>query len=128
MNNRLKPAKEMNVLIVDDEKIVRDFLSRVLLREGHRPEVAGSGTQGYKMLLHKDYDMIICDVHMPNMSGIEFFKKINTQWPQYAQKIVFTTGDIQNSDIAYKMTGRPHIGKPIRLYQFKRLLSEFSPG
>lgn len=128
MNNRLKTAREMNVLIVDDEKIVRDFLSRVLLREGHRPEVAGSGTQGYKMLLHKDYDMIICDVHMPNMSGIEFLEKINTQRPQYANKIVFTTGDIQSSDVVYKTTGRPQLGKPIKLKQFKRLLSEFASG
>ncbi len=116
----------MNILIVDDEKIVSDFLSRVLRLEGHRPEVAGSGTQGYKMLLHKEYDMIICDVQMPNMSGIEFFDKINTQKPHYARKVIFTSGDEGNADISYQKTGRPYLEKPIRLQQFKKLLSEFS--
>lgn len=65
-----------HILVVDDEEILRDVLSAMLASMGHTSDVAENGQVGYRCVEAREYDLIITDIHMPEMSGIEFLRKI----------------------------------------------------
>ncbi|NQV36908.1 MAG: sigma-54-dependent Fis family transcriptional regulator [Candidatus Marinimicrobia bacterium] len=68
----------MNILIVDDERNIRLTLRDILEDEGYTIFLADSAEAGLKQLKNEEIDLAILDVKLPNMSGIEMFKKINT--------------------------------------------------
>ncbi|MBN1211655.1 MAG: response regulator [candidate division Zixibacteria bacterium] len=65
-----------SVLIVDDEKCIRDILSRIIEREGFMVTVAVDGSDAYEKIQKARYDYVISDINMPNMTGLELLKKI----------------------------------------------------
>jgi len=65
-----------SVLIVDDEKFIRDILSRIVFREGFKIDVAGDGVEAFEKIQENSYDFVISDINMPNMGGMELLKKI----------------------------------------------------
>ncbi|MDD6310902.1 MAG: sigma-54 dependent transcriptional regulator [Firmicutes bacterium] len=64
------------ILIVDDEQNVRMLLSRVLKKQGYEVLTAGDGAEGLDVMHHSNIDIIISDIRMPNMDGIEFLHKV----------------------------------------------------
>lgn len=60
------------ILVVDDEPMFRDYLNRVLEREGHAVIEASDGAQGLRRLDDQSVDLVLLDIVMPNMDGIEF--------------------------------------------------------
>ncbi len=80
------PLKQMHnpslkVLIVDDEPLVRSA-TRALLRElGHQPAVAAGGREALEMLALENYDVVLLDLNMPDMSGKETFIELRQRWP-----------------------------------------------
>ena len=64
------------VLIVDDEKCIRDILTRIIEREGIIVTIATDGTEAYEKIQNSQYDYVISDINMPNMTGLELLKKI----------------------------------------------------
>lgn len=81
-------GKEGKILIIDDSPIIREMLMEILSEEGYLVESADNGETGAKMALDNDYDMIICDVHMPRMNGLETVREVIQAKP--ASKIVLT--------------------------------------
>ena len=65
-----------SVLIVDDEKFIRDILSRIVFREGFKIDVACDGVEAFKKIQENSYDFVISDINMPNMGGMELLEKI----------------------------------------------------
>ena len=65
-----------SVLVVDDEKYIKDILARIIEREGFMVSTASDGTEAYEMLQKARYDYVISDINMPNMDGMELLKKI----------------------------------------------------
>ena len=65
-----------SVLIVDDEKCIRDILSRIIEREGFMVTVAVDGSEAFEKIQKARYDYVISDINMPNMTGLELLKKI----------------------------------------------------
>jgi len=61
-----------HILIVDDEEVIRDLLSQFLERMGHECDQAGNGREGLDRVRETEYDLIITDIRMPEMSGLEF--------------------------------------------------------
>ena len=66
----------LNILIIDDEEDIRGILAMYLKKEGHHVEAAANGEEGLKRLLARGHDMIICDVRMPVMGGMELLDEI----------------------------------------------------
>jgi heavy metal response regulator len=66
----------MRILIVEDEQNVADFLKKGMEEEFYTVDVADGGSQGYSMATSQEYDCIILDVMLPEMSGIEICKKL----------------------------------------------------
>jgi len=61
-----------DILIIDDEKAIRKTLSEILSFEGYKVDEAGDGEEGLKKFGQKNYDVVLCDIKMPKMDGIEF--------------------------------------------------------
>ena len=64
-----------DILIIDDEKAIRKTLSEILSFEGYTIEEAADGEEGLKKFGLKNYDVVLCDIKMPKIDGIEFLEK-----------------------------------------------------
>jgi NADH:ubiquinone oxidoreductase subunit E len=79
-----------NVLVVDDEQIVLRSCERILAPEGYDVSTSTSARQALSMLQGKDYDLVITDIKMPEMDGLEFIRQVRAQDPDMS--IVLITG------------------------------------
>jgi len=59
----------IDILVIDDEKLLRDLLIRILRREGYKAEAAGSGTKGLKIFAKTPARLVVIDMNMPGMDG-----------------------------------------------------------
>ena len=66
------------ILVVDDEKSMRDFLDIFLKQEGYRVRCVSSGKDAFEILEKKEFDLVITDIKMPDISGVEVLKKVNS--------------------------------------------------
>lgn len=101
------------ILIVDDETIVRDFISEVLIRMGHAPLAADSGEKAITHLERTEFDIVITDFKMPGLSGIDVLKKALELWPDCRVIIITAFGTIEHAVDAMKMGAHDYITKPI---------------
>lgn len=76
------------ILIIDDSPVIREMLMEILTEEGYFVETAEDGEIGSGMALDNDYDLIICDVHMPRMNGLETVRSVIQAKPD--SKIILT--------------------------------------
>ena len=81
------------VLIVDDEAALRRTLERVLRGMGYDVVTAADAQLAYEVLDETDVDLVLLDLHMPQMSGDTFFLALIRRWPRLADRIVLMTGD-----------------------------------
>jgi two-component system, NtrC family, response regulator AtoC len=81
------------VLIVDDEAALRRTLERVLRGMGYDVVTAADAQLAYEVLHETDVDLVLLDLHMPQMSGDTFFLALVRRWPRLADRIVLMTGD-----------------------------------
>lgn len=103
------------ILVVDDEPLLGRALS-VLLSDAHRVDVTTSAKDALGRLLWGErYDIILCDISMPEMSGVEFYEELQRMLPWQARRVVFMTGGIPNGPTRATVdeTGRRVLDKPI---------------
>lgn len=101
-----------NILIIDDEKAIRKTLSEILSYEGYKIEEAGDGEEGLKKFKEKSYDVVLCDIKMPKLDGIEFLDKsreINADVPVI---MISGHGTIETAVEAVKKGAYDYISKP----------------
>jgi PAS domain S-box-containing protein len=91
------PANKGKVLIVDDEQSILNALGRLLNREGHKTETTDNCHDAIKLIKNNNYDIILLDIKLPDMSGIDLYEVMEKMNPSLLKKIIFITGD--NMDI-----------------------------
>ncbi|MDE3249153.1 MAG: sigma-54-dependent Fis family transcriptional regulator [Bacteroidota bacterium] len=100
------------ILIIDDEKAIRKTLGEILSYEGYKMEEAGDGEEALKKFREKTYDVVLCDIKMPKMDGIEFLEKareINNDVPII---MISGHGTIETAVEAVKKGAYDYISKP----------------
>ena len=100
------------ILIIDDEKSIRKTLTEILTYEGYKVDEAGDGEEGLKKFKEKTYDLVLCDIKMPKLDGIEFLEKakqINADVPII---IISGHGNIETAVEAVKKGAYDYISKP----------------
>ena len=120
-----KPAvTAKQILVVDDERDVRDFAARVLSLDGHVVDHVAGGQEAWIKLQQKTYDCIFMDLRMPHMDGRDLYSLIEAQDKEQASKIVFITGDtISRETREFVSTKRnPLLEKPFTAEQLRRML------
>jgi len=105
-----------SILIIDDDETIRYFLPRDLEAEGFQVQTAETGQAGLRALEREPVDLVLLDIRMPDLTGIEVLKKIREQWPD--QIVVMLTGepDHETAVQAMRLGARDYLtkGKPIR--------------
>ncbi len=101
------------ILVIDDEKNVRDVMARILGREGYQVLLAEDGEEALSILDEETTDLIMLDMNMPRMNGLEFLRRINEQRKQ-AAPVLMVTGDTDNRLRAesYRLGVYDFISKP----------------
>ena len=100
------------ILIIDDEKSIRKTLTEILSYEGYKVDEAGDGEEGLKKFKEKTYDLVLCDIKMPKLDGIEFLEKakqINADVPII---VISGHGNIETAVEAVKKGAFDYISKP----------------
>jgi two-component system, NtrC family, nitrogen regulation response regulator NtrX len=108
----IETANMSNILIIDDEKAIRKTLSEILSYEGYKIDEAGDGEEGYRKLKEKEYDVILCDIKMPKMDGIEFLEKAKEANPDIPIIMISGHGTIETAVEAVKKGAYDYISKP----------------
>src|SRR3989337_3866388 len=91
-----------NILIIDDEKAIRKTLSEILSYEGYKIEEASDGEEGLKKFKEKAYDVVLCDIKMPKLDGIEFLQKAADASPDVPIIMISGHGNIATAVEAVK--------------------------
>ncbi len=114
------------IIIVEDEELVVDLIKGVLEDENLTMDVACDGEEALKKILSNAYDLIICDIKMPKMSGISFYNEVKAANPGLAGKVIFITGDPSSETMEFLTnTGNEYITKPFRVELFRSRVHEF---
>jgi len=101
-----------NILIIDDEKAIRKTLTEILSYEGYKIEEAGDGEEGLKKFRDKSYDVVLCDIKMPKLDGLEFLDKAREANPDVPVIMISGHGTIETAVEAVKKGAYDYISKP----------------
>jgi two-component system response regulator AtoC len=106
------PGKRL--LVIDDEENMRHMLSTVLGKAGYTIEAASDGHEGLQMIEATSYDFILCDIKMPNMSGMDFLKAANDKIGTTTVIMMSAYGTIDTAIEAMKLGAYDYISKPFK--------------
>lgn len=101
-----------SILIIDDEKAIRKTLSEILSYEGYKMEEAADGEEGLRKFKDKEYDVILCDIKMPKIDGIEFLEKAKELNPDVPIIMISGHGTIETAVEAVRKGAYDYISKP----------------
>lgn len=105
----------MKLLIIDDERSIRNSLKEILVDEGYEVDVAEDGAQGCAMAEKEKYNVIFCDIKMPGMDGLEVLDKLKDMGIDSAVVMISGHGDIDTAVECIKKGASDYISKPLDL-------------
>jgi DNA-binding NtrC family response regulator len=105
------PIMPGNILIIDDEEQLRKLLSRIISLEGFKVEQADSIKSGFDILDHKEIDIVLCDVRLPDGNGVDFVKQSKARYPLTEVILLTAYGNIPDGVQAIKNGGFDYITK-----------------
>ncbi|HEU4436670.1 MAG TPA: sigma-54 dependent transcriptional regulator [candidate division Zixibacteria bacterium] len=122
------------LLIVDDEKLVREFLSETLSQAGYAVRTAENGEAALKEIADREFDLIFTDVKMPQLSGIELLKAVRQSSPFTSVVVITAYGTVADAVEAMKLGAFDYLPKPFtpehievtakKALEYRRLLLE----
>ncbi len=104
-----------SILVIDDEKSIRSTLQEILEYENHKVKLATDGHEGLELIENNDFDVILCDIKMPGMDGIEVLEKLSEISPDVPVIMISGHGNIDTAVEAIKKGAYDFIEKPLDL-------------
>ncbi len=105
---------KMSIMVVDDEKIVRESLFHWFKKAGHKVDTALSGFEALEKLEKNNYELMFVDIKMPGMNGIELLGKVKTDYPDTIVIIITAYGSITSAINAMKTGASDYLLKPFK--------------
>jgi len=115
------------ILVVDDEKIIINVFKICLAKDGNI-ESAGNGGEALEKLDEKYYSVIITDVDMPAMNGIEFYFKAVEKYPSVKKRFLFYTGQLEEYLSFFTNNDLKYLPKPSQMKDIKKVVTEILAG
>jgi CheY-like chemotaxis protein len=117
-------AGSKSILVVDDEKPIAELIARALRAAHYDVDVSLDGETALAMIERKGYDLIIADLRMPGIGGMELYEHFRRVDPSIARRMVFLTGDVLNEEaLAFlREAGSLHLPKPCTLEELLTLV------
>ncbi|MFN3454229.1 MAG: sigma-54-dependent transcriptional regulator [Pseudobdellovibrio sp.] len=103
------------ILVVDDEESIREFLEIMLKKEGYEVTTAEDGAKAKEILTKKTFDMIISDMQMPNVTGIELLRHVRESYPDIVFMIITAFGTTETAVEAMKLGAYDYLTKPFKI-------------
>ncbi|MBI5150118.1 MAG: sigma-54-dependent Fis family transcriptional regulator [Candidatus Omnitrophica bacterium] len=116
--------KAVQILIVDDEPLIRKSLYEILRIEGYRVQMAGSGEEASGILSKNDINIVVTDMQLPKMNGIELLETIKKRSPHTEVILVTGYGTIESAVAAMKKGAFDYITKPINDNEIKIIIQK----
>ena len=105
----------IRILVVDDEDTVRDLLQRSLEGAGYDVVAAANGEEALYEMSQREVEVVLLDVKMPGMSGLEVLGKLTTDWPDICVIMATAVADVQTAVETMKLGADDYITKPFNL-------------
>ncbi len=103
------------ILVVDDEESIREFLEIMLKKEGYEVTTAEDGLKAKEVLAKKSFDMVISDMQMPHVTGIELLKYVKDSYPDLVFMMITAFGTTETAVEAMKMGAYDYVTKPFKI-------------
>lgn len=106
---------QIRILIIDDEEIMRCFLSDIFKDMGYQVEMAGCGEEGVSLFKQRPFQVVISDIKMPGMSGVDVLEQIMAL--ENTTKVILITGyaSVDSADRSVKLGASEYITKPFEM-------------
>lgn len=113
-----------SILIVDDEEIARTNMAHILKKDGYHCHGANNGQEALAVLLKEEIDLVITDLKMEKMDGIELLRQINRMAPEIPVIMVTGFATVSSAVEALKKGAAHYLGKPINLDELRKTVRE----
>lgn len=107
----------ISILVVDDELVLRDLLTKILTREGFQVAVVSDGEEALKKMAGEGYNVVISDIEMPGLNGLELLKTIKRDYPDTAVIMMTAFGDSYAVKDCLLLGADEYITKPFKSFE-----------
>ena len=122
----LSALRDKTILVVDDESGIRSALAHLLRRDGHQVETAANGHLALARLQEQAFDLIFCDLRMPELDGPGLYRALELRHPHMLRQMIFLTGDTLSPDTRtfLERTEVPRLTKPFTATEARRVVGQ----
>jgi two-component system response regulator AtoC len=117
-------SSSLQILVIDDEPAIRQILAATLTRAGHAVEVAGSGREGLMRLAKGDVEVALCDINMPDLTGIEVVREARTAGVDTTFIMMTAFSSVDTAVEAMKAGATDYMIKPLRSEELLQRLTQ----
>jgi CheY-like chemotaxis protein len=120
----------VTILVIDDEPSITRGLAQLLRREGYMVATAANGRSALTQLQVQPYDVILSDLHMPDLDGQAFYALLRQQYPALCPRVIFFTGAASEATnrAFLAQCGQPWLRKPFSFAVLRRVLAQMLGG
>jgi CheY-like chemotaxis protein len=116
----------VTLLIIDDDPSFARGLARLLRRDGYIVDTVENGQRALARLQGQRYDLVLCDLRMPELDGPAFYDRVLRQYPALRTRLIFLTGDTLSpeSRAFLAQCGQPWLIKPCHAAEVRRAIQQ----
>ncbi len=114
----------VNILVVDDDRSMREFLEILLTREGYNVSLADSGESGCEALKDKFFDLVVTDIRMKGVNGLDVLRKAKEANPDTMVIMISAFATADTAVEAMKEGAYDYIPKPFKVREFKKIIKD----
>jgi DNA-binding NtrC family response regulator len=113
-----------SILAIDDEQNIRHLIESEFSMEGLAVTTAGSGEEGLKLFDTEEFDVVLLDINLPKLNGVEVLKRLKQKSPDTEVIMITGYGDIKSAVDSIKQGARDYITKPFKLDEILALVKQ----
>jgi DNA-binding response OmpR family regulator len=87
----MEQTKPKNILCIEDERFIGELYERALTKAGHKIEVVNTGDKGLERAMSDEFDVILLDIIIPEMLGVDVLKRLRSDKPDLRAKVIIAT-------------------------------------
>jgi CheY-like chemotaxis protein len=116
----------VTILLIDDEPGFASPLAKLLRRDGYTVDIAANGRLALTQLQGQRYDLLLCDLLMPELGGERLYDLLTHQHPHLCQRVIFLTGDTMGADSLtfLQASEQPWLPKPCSAAQVREVIQQ----
>lgn len=115
--------KTKSALVIDDEQIVLDSITKILASENFKVDVTLKGKLGVQMALENDYDIVLTDIRMPDIGGLIVLRDIKREKPKLPMAVITGYATVRSAVQAMKLGAADYLEKPFTPEELMRLVN-----